>query len=250
MNVLLKRVIELFIYPPGNLFGFLFLALIFRHKAKLILSIGVLQLLLFSMPVVSERLMHSLESQYPAKADLWEQGSLPEAIVVLGGGRNLGAWEYGGESVSMTELERLRYAATLHRGTGLPILVTGGDPLGEGLSEAELMRDTLNKEFNVPVRWLEENSHTTAQNAEFSDQILAKAGIQSAWLVTHAWHMPRSLMAFDDLKVNYYPASHSFGVAVPFQDNGVEWIPQAKALMRTNVALHEWLGIAWYALSK
>lgn len=246
MSVLFKRVIELFIYPPGNLLGFVLLALVFRRKARLILSVGIFQLLLFSLPIVSESLIHSLESQHPPQAKLWEKQAIPEAIVVLGGGRNQRAWEYGGESVSIAELERLRYAATLHRETGVPILVTGGDPLGHGVSEAELMRDTLQREFNVPVRWLEENSHTTAQNAQLSDKILSESGVKSAWVVTHAWHMPRSLKAFEGLKVNYTPASHSYGIAVSSQDNGMQWIPQAKALVRSNVAFHEWLGIVWY----
>lgn len=236
----------MFLYPPGNLLFFLILALFFRKKRVLILTIAVLQIVIFSMPIVSNTLLDTLEKQAPPKAELWKTDPLPQAIVVLGGGRNNNAVEYGGETGSMSEIERLRYAALLHRKTGLPILVTGGDPLGEGLSEAELMRGILEDEFKVPVRWLEEQSHTTMQNAEYTDKILSEAGIQSAWIVTQSWHMPRSLLAFQNRELQYYPASTSYGSSITWDKLGLAFIPQATALKRSNIAMHEWLGMAWY----
>jgi uncharacterized SAM-binding protein YcdF (DUF218 family) len=248
MSVLLKRVVEMFLYPPGNLLFFLILALFFRKKRVLILTIAVLQIVIFSMPIVSNTLLDTLEKQAPPKAELWKTDPLPQAIVVLGGGRNNNAVEYGGETGSMSEIERLRYAALLYRKTDLPILVTGGDPLGEGLSEAELMRHTLEEEFKVPVRWLEDQSHTTMQNAEYSDKILSEAGIQSAWIVTQSWHMPRSLQAFQHRNVQYHSASTSYGSSITWDKLGLAFIPQATALKRSNIAMHEWLGMIWYRL--
>lgn len=252
MDILLKRALEFLVYPPGNLLIFLLLAFFWRRKAGWFLSLAVIQVILLSLPVVSEVLFNRLTQQYPPKADLWAQSPHPEAIIILGAGRNTRAWEYGGETGSMTELERLRYAALLHRKTGLPILVSGGAPLrnsqNQQRSEAELMRKTLEEEFQVPVRWLEENSHTTWQNAQFSDKMLQQAGIRSAWVVTQAWHMPRSLYAFEQLnsKIDYIPAATSFGAAVVWQDKGLNWLPQAAALYRSQIALHEWLGLLWY----
>ncbi|MGV6809040.1 MAG: YdcF family protein [bacterium] len=254
MDILLKRALEFLVYPPANLLIFLLLALLWRRKAVWLLSLAIIQMTLLSLPVVSEGLFKRLTQQYPPQAELWAQSPRPEAIIVLGAGRNTRAWEYGGETGSMTELERLRYAALLHRKTGLPILVSGGAPLrnnqNQQRSEAELMRKTLEEEFKVPVRWLEENSHTTWQNAQFSDNILQQANIRSAWVVTQAWHMPRSLYAFGRLNsaIDYKPASTSFGAAIVWQDKGLRWLPQATALYRSQIALHEWLGLLWYRL--
>ncbi|MEZ5480562.1 MAG: YdcF family protein [Thiolinea sp.] len=250
-NALLNRTLEFLLFPPGNLLWLLLLALLWRKRPVLLntlLLCGLLMVLVFSLPVVSNALLGSLENQYPPQYQRWEQDSRPQAIVVLGAGRNRQVPEYGGETTSLIGTERLRYAALLHRETGLPILVSGGQPLPDVRSEAELMRDTLEQEFRVPVRWLEDQSHTTWQNAEFTDQMLAAAGIRSAWLVTQAWHMPRSLLVFSHRQVSYQPASVSFSAATPWSERYMKWVPQAAALSRSLIALHEWLGLGWYRL--
>jgi len=249
-NALLNRTLEFLILPPGNFLIILLLSLLLWHKHKKLvcglLAFAFVQILVFSLPVTAQALLKPLESQHPPQAQLWTQKPWPEAIVVLGSGRNRDVPEYGGESSSLTGIERLRYAALLHRKTGLPILVSGGRPLPDVRSEAELMRDVLENEFQVPVRWLEENSHTTWQNAEFTDQILSEAGLQSAWLVTQAWHMPRSLLVFQGKQVNYQAASVSYGGVIPWSDLYMRWIPQPTALNRSMIALHEYLGLLWY----
>lgn len=213
-----------------------------------LLAIGLLQIMIFSLPATANWLIAGLEQQYPPQKDIWAQDALPEAIVVLGAGRNRNAPEYGGESTSLTGIERLRYAALLHRKTGLPILLTGGQPLPNVRSEAELMHDVLVNEFNVPVRWLEKDSHTTWQNAELSNKILLTEGIQSAWLVTQAWHMPRSMLVFQNQGITYQAASVSFGSVIPWSDLYMKWVPQPTALTRSMIALHEWMGLLWYKL--
>lgn len=250
-NALLNRTIEFLLLPPGNFLILLAVALWWRKRRMWVcglLAFGFVQILILSLPIVSTWLLNGLEQQYPPQDHLWEKTIVPQAIVVLGAGSNRDVPEYGGSSTSLAGIERVRYAAVLQRKTGLPILVTGGKPLSNAPSEAELMRDVLQNEFQVPVRWLESESHTTWQNAQFTDQILSEAGIQSAWIVTQAWHMPRSLYAFQGRKVTYLPASTSFGIGIPWQDYYMNFIPQPTALLRSLVALHEWIGLVWYRL--
>lgn len=250
-NALLNRTIEFLLLPPGNLLLLVFIGLLWRKRRVLYVfaTLGLLQVIIFSLPATSIWLMSQLQQQYPPQAELWLQRPLPEAIVVLGAGRNRHATEYeGGESTSLSGIERLRYAALLHQKTGLPILLSGGQPLPNTRSEAELMRDTLVNEFKVPVRWLEEKSHTTWQNAQLTDQILQNAGIKSAWLITQAWHMPRSMYVFQSGKVDYQAASVSFGAVIPWRDLYMKWVPQANALSRSMIALHELIGMLWYKL--
>ncbi len=71
-----------------------------------------------------------------------------QAIVVLGGGRNLGSPEWGGETVNDYTLRRARYGARLARETGLPVYVSGGKPTGGQLAEGTLMRELIAREFN------------------------------------------------------------------------------------------------------
>ena len=247
--VLIHRTIEFLLYPPGNLLILTVLGLAFYRYPIIkygLIGLGIFQLIVFSLPVVSNQLMDSLESQYPPQDKLWEIQPA-DAIIVLGASRNDRAVEYGGVTVGAAELERLRYAALLHRKTRLPILLTGGDPINSGFSEAWLMKQVLKEEFNIETRWLEENSHTTWENAALSDAILTKAGVKRAWLVTHAWHMPRSMMVFSNRAVKYLPAPHSHGIFI-WDKLWMGWIPQARSLAQSNLAMHEWLGLLWYKL--
>ena len=225
------------------------LALVFYRYPTIkygLIGLGICQLILFSLPIVSNKLMASLESQYPPQEKLWET-QRADAIVVLGASRNDRAVEFGGVTVGTAEIERLRYAALLHRKTGLPILLTGGDPINSGFSEAFLMKQVLKEEFNIEATWLEENSHTTWENAALSDAILTKAGVKKAWLVTHAWHMPRAMMVFKSTAIEYLPASHNHGIFI-WDKLWMGWVPQARSLGLSNTALHEWLGLLWYKL--
>jgi len=170
-----------------------------------------------------------------------------QAIVVLGGGRTKNAREYGGDDVpSLHTLGRLRYAARLHRETGLPLLVTGGMPDGAATSEAALMARTLREDFAVPVRWLEQASDNTAQNAQFSAALLRRADITRILLVTDALHMPRSQMIFMQTGLQVTPAPTNFSV------NGnlspIDFVPNGGALEMSHFALHEWIGLLWYRL--
>ena len=247
--ILIHRTLEFLAYPPGNLLAFIILALLFSRFPMIklsILAIGVAQILILSLPVVTNHLLASLENQYPPKAELWKSVQA-DAIVVLGASRNDRAIEFGGVTVGTAELERLRYAALLHRQTGLPILLAGGDPINSGFSEAKLMQQVLKEEFNIDAKWLEENSHTTWENAELTDRILRAEGVKKAWLVTHAWHMPRSMMVFADREVEYLPAPHSHGLFL-WDKLWMKWVPQARAMSLSNVVLHEWLGLLWYKL--
>lgn len=251
MSVLLVRSIEFLLLPPGNLVLILTVAgvlWLFKRQrlARTLVLLGFIQIVLLATPATSSWLLGSLQNQYPVQAELWKSTPLPDAIVVLGAGRNEVAPEYGGETSSNTGLERLRYAALLHRQTQLPILISGGSPQAEKISEAELMRSILQDEFKVPVKWVETQSHTTLQNAEFTDQILTQAGVKSAWLVTQSWHMPRSLLAFHNRLVHYIPAPCSFGSSIAWHYGLTRWTPQASQLERSTHALHEYFGIIWY----
>ena len=161
----LKAVAKTLVLPPT---GLLLLALAglsmrrrFPRTGSFAAWTGVLVLLLLSIPTVAGLLVRSLDTSPvfdPAQA------SSAQAIVVLGGGTRRNAPEYGGDTLGELTLERVRYGAAVARMTGLPILVSGGSVLG-GETEAKLMREALEREFGIPVRWVEQRSRTTHENA-------------------------------------------------------------------------------------
>ncbi|MFA6313078.1 MAG: YdcF family protein [Sterolibacterium sp.] len=199
---------------------------------------SLLVLVLLSMPWLSNVLQRSLETYPPIQAEALRQG---QAIVVLGAGAYYGAPEFGGlDVISRNGLARVRYAAYLHRQTGLPILVAGGAPRG-GRTESEIMREVLEKEFQVAVRWQEARSHTTAENAEYSLEVLAKSDVKTVVLVTDATHMPRATLLFERVGMIVLPAPTGFATDSP--GGGID-LPSANALERSAYAIREWLALS------
>jgi uncharacterized SAM-binding protein YcdF (DUF218 family) len=108
------------------------------------------------------------------------------------------------------------------------------------------MKSTLERDFGLEPQWMEARSTTTMENAEYSAALLRRAGIGKVYLVTHAWHMPRAVFAFEHFGIEVVPAPTSFVARA--EGNWRDFVPSAQASMLTYYAVHEWLGIAWYRL--
>jgi len=203
-------------------------------------GIGGLLLLLFAMPIVGIPLLVSLERGLPLSSP---PGARPQAIVILGAdvSHGVGPAAFG---VGPLTLERLAAGSTLYRRVHLPILVTGGKPYpGSDPSLARRMATALEQEFRVPVTWEERQAGNTWQNGVFSARILARHGIHSIYLVTHAWHMRRADFCFRHagLVVTAAPVRLDF-----FSFHLSEFAPSVLGWEDSYFALHEWIGLAWY----
>jgi uncharacterized SAM-binding protein YcdF (DUF218 family) len=120
------------------------------------------------------------------------------AIVALGGGRAAGI-EYGQPALAGRSLPRLHYAVWLSRQTGAPILFSGGVGYGQtdSMPEARIAVVVAERDYGRPLRWAEDESRDTRENASHSLAMLKPHGIEQVVLVTDSWHMPRSLRAFE-----------------------------------------------------
>lgn len=240
---------EILILPPGGPLILLLIGVVLVVSkgpgGAVLLLLGAGALYLSSVPAVAYRLIQALESRSPPRV----QAQDGQAIVILGAGRNVDALEYGGDTVNSMALQRLRYGARLYKETGLPILLSGGRVYGEPRSEAELGKAILEAEFCTPVRWTEERSRNTLENARNSVAMLRDQGITRILLVTHAYHMPRALWSFRAQGITALPAATGYSTRGPLSQGLYAWLPQATALLVTRIALHEWLGSLWYRLS-
>jgi uncharacterized SAM-binding protein YcdF (DUF218 family) len=235
------------ISPPGNLMVLGFIGWLVKKRRKLLgrtlMLFAAVAFYLLTTPLVSIGLLESLQ-QYPAL----DPEHLPEgcgAIVVLGGDQRVDATEFGvRETLSMLSLERVRYAAFLARRTGLPVLTTGGYLRPSQAALANQMKHVLETEFGVEARWAEDGTRDTWDNATFSKAILEREGIRRIFVVTHAWHMPRSVFSFEKAGFEVVPAPTAFrrldGLDL------VDFLPSSRALHDSQLALHEWLGGIWY----
>ncbi len=210
-----------------------------------IIAVSWVGLTLFSLPVIAALLTTRWES-YPALTNPLPKG--PRAIVVLAAGRYRKAPEYGGhDTVGADTLVRLRYAAHLFRKTRLPILASGGAPLG-GPPAAILMRQVLRRDFKTPVKWVEDRSHTTSQNARYSAAILLPLGIHAVFLVTQAWHMKRAALLFRRAGFTVVPAPTDFVTKSRRSGTILFYLPNAHALALSATVAHEMIGVLWIHL--
>jgi uncharacterized SAM-binding protein YcdF (DUF218 family) len=244
MEWLTTNAIAALLMPLGIVLVLLLTALLMAWRWPLLawrpIAIACVMLYALSTQFVANGLLYVLE---PAPRDPSTDPS-GQAIVVLGGGTYYQAPEYGGDTVTAQTLVRLRYAARLQRALGKPVLVTGGSPEGSLVGEAQLMKHALEKDFQVPVQWVEQRSHNTLENARLSYRLLKPAGIERVYLVTHAWHMPRARRAFEHAGFAVIPAPTRF--ATRFELTVVDFLPRAEALLDSSLFFHEIVGIAWY----
>ena len=168
----------------------------------------------------------------------------PGAIIVLSAEFRHSRNPTGHDVVGPLTHYRLAQAAREARRTGLPILVSGGHIADADDSLAAMMARALDHDFGVPARWREERSQTTYENALYSAQILRRAGISSALVVTNSWHMARALWSFYAVGYPVVAAPvaerRSLGLSV------ASFFPQVPALMDSYYALHELIGLTWY----
>ena len=125
------------------------------------------------------------------------------AIVVLGGGGRALSPEYEATNLSHLGIERLRYGLWLARQTALPVAFSGGAIVEAraGATEAETAARIATTEFGHPIRWIENRSRDTHENAVRTVPLLEAEGIEHIVLVTHGFHMRRALAAFERAKL-------------------------------------------------
>lgn len=235
-----QTLLSLLLPPPiGLLFAALVLLVWCGRLTRALAGLLLLANLALATPFAAGTLRLSLERMLPDTV-----ADAAEAIVVLSGDI---AHTRDAIDLGPLTLERMRAGAALHRATGLPILVTGGVlSRRSSVPLAELMRAAYAEEFGITVRWVEPAARDTRDNAERSAILLRDAGIGRVFVVTHAWHLPRALAAFERAGVVPVPAPVRRGPApdVSFAD----WVPNPRAALDSWYFLREWAGILVYRL--
>ena len=171
---------------------------------------------------------------------------VPTAIMVLGGGLEPFAPEYGVGSLTQASLERLRYGVWLSRETGLALGFTGGVGFAQpdAKAEAQIAAQIAATEFNRPLKFVEDNSRDTRENAARTLALLRPLGIRHIVLVTHGWHMPRAVRAFgvaaagSGIRIEAAP----MGLARNTETATLAWMPSSKGATDVRSILRELLG--------
>ncbi len=237
------------VIPPLNLLPLSLAGLVVSRKwpraGRLMTAAGLAGLCLLALPVVGRGLLTGLERGIPAAP---AHADPPQAIVILSAELARGRAGNSDLEPGPLTLERERAGAALYRRVGLPILVSGGSLKPRERPVAQVMAGSLAEDFRVPVRWVEAASRNTWENAHDSAAMLKLNDIRSIYLVTHAWHMRRAMMAFRHFGIMVSAAP--VRIDRPSMLRLSEFVPSASGWMMSYYALHEWIGCAYYALHR
>jgi uncharacterized SAM-binding protein YcdF (DUF218 family) len=238
MDLLLwRKVLAAIVLPPlGPLLVLVVGALVLGRWPRIgrgLVWTGVAALLLLSTGLVARGLLWAVDVSPVLRL---EDARSAQAIVILGGGVR-DAPEYGGNTVARLSLDRVRYGARVARQTGLPVLVTGGTFWGDGLAEGVVMREVLEREFGVPVKWVESRSRNTHQNAVRSAAILKGEEVKRVVLVAHGFDMRRAIAEFEAAGLEVVPAPTFLSPSTPLEFGDL--IPNVFSLQASYYALYE-----------
>lgn len=240
----IKPVLKILVLPPTSLLLLALAGLAISKRrpraGKGLAVAAVLSLLALSLPVVATSLVRILQPPPPFVA---ADAKDAHAIVILGGGKRRFAADYGGDTLAPLTLARVRYGARVAKLTGLPVLVSGG-AVQEGPPEADLMRDALEHEFGIPVRWRDRFSRNTHENALRSAAILRAVRIAKVVLVTHGFDMRRARLEFAAQGIDVVPAATGLSEKRPVEP--VDFVPSMAALQKSYYATYEIIAnIVW-----
>lgn len=220
------------------------------RTAVAMLWAGLLALGLLGFQALPDALLRPLENRYPVPTAQQVDGHV--GVIVLGGAMGRPEVFQAHGQVPLGESgERMSVPVGLMRQhPRLELVFSGGEGrlLTTGVSEAELARTFYTQQGLEMARvTLESGSRTTRENAQQVARLLGERCRRPWLLVTSAWHMPRAMAEFAaaGCHVTPYPVDFMTGNATPLTEYTL-----AHSLLRWQLALHEWLGMRVYALTR
>lgn len=258
---LFKKVVGSLLLPLPLCLGLLFIGLVLlwftrrQRSGRILVSAGAGLLLVLSYSAVADMALRPLELKYPPVADLSAaSGGAEDArslragsyIVVLGGSANRDATLPVTSQIGSESLCRLLEGVRLYRAEPGSKLILSGGPMFGSISDSQVMsRVALIMGVN-PRDILQENiSRDTEEEARLLKPML---GQERFFLVTSAYHMDRAMALFHRQGLEPVAAP----VALPAQQAGQwspeDFFPSSYPLHRTEIAIHEYLGLAWARL--
>ncbi len=221
-----------------------------RRAALGMLWAGLAALGLLGFKAIPDALLRPLENRYtvPTAQDVGRHAGM----IVLGGGIQHPSVFLAHGQVPLGEAaERMSAPVGLMwQHPKLELVFSGGEGrlLATGTTEAELARAFYEEQgVDMSRVTLEGGSRTTRENALRVTQLLG-GRCQAPWLlVTSAWHMPRSMDEFESVGCNVtaYPVDFRTGASTLVTEYSL-----AESLQRWQTALHEWLGLLVYGMTR
>lgn len=248
---ILKPLLAALVLPPAGPLLLAFIgSILLSRKRKIIgsicLSLGLISSWVLSTELAASWLNKHLLKQYPFISPNDLTLKPVQGIVVLGSGIQTYAPEYqNAPQPSRGAAVRLRYGAWLAMQTNIPLGFSGGrgwaSHSAQIATEAQAA-DFYLQSFNLPkLRWRDDQSSDTAQNASEMARILLPQKITRVAIVTHAWHMERAVQLFEAQGFEVIAAPMQ--TIVPESYGLLSFIPSADGLQDSRNVLRESLAL-------
>jgi len=232
--VTLFKILQEFLLPSVFILVLILagLTLLFRQGkqkiGKKLIVLGVIFYYIFSITPVADLILLPLESQY----SLLKQDELDRAdkiVLLLGRGET--------NVLRASEILRLYNQQS-------EVIISGTSILNQERNVAEEVKEYLLQRGIFPEDIILENkSRNTAESAKNIKEIVSR---EPFFLVTSAYHMPRSIEAFQKMGTNPIPAPTDFKIERDY--NILDFFPNPNNLEKSDLAFHEYFGILFYRL--
>jgi len=245
---ILKKILTPFLLPPGIFVIFLIFSggwFLFKKNWKpgiTTILVGCVMWLLSISPV-SDAMLRGLESEFDIPKN--PQG---DVIILLGAGVYDQALDLSGVGApSETMFVRIVTAVRLQKKLNIPIIVSGGKIFEHRTAEAPIVRRFL-VDLGVPASEviMEDKSRDTYENAKFVREICGTRGYKNPILVTSAYHMKRSIMSFEKVRLKITPFPADFRTWENKQYGWKDYLPLYANFRNVSVALKQYLGLVFY----
>ncbi len=215
------------------------------HQAGWITTPALLVCFLLMTPLGANTLVRTLESDSPAAPACSQDVSRP--LVLLSGGLDRPPSSES-DIGALTPSSSRRLYALLHNKLitpGRPLIISGGNA-DQGIPESRVLRQLAMLGRVSPEQIItEERSTSTWDNATQTASLL-RSKQNSIALVTSARHMKRAREAFERQGFDVCPVPVDYVYVPP---GGLGYVlPQSFALIKSEQAIHEWLGVLAYKL--
>jgi uncharacterized SAM-binding protein YcdF (DUF218 family) len=232
-----------------GLIGLILLCTRFTRLASWLVVTSLVLIAIAGLSPLGKALILPLEQRFPP----WDPSrGPPDGIVVLGGAIAPGVSAARGDVALTGAAERITATVELaRRYPNARIIFSGGS--GDLMDQEALEAPIAVSEFEAlgiahDRITAEEQSRNTIENAVFS-RLIAQPKPGERWLlVTSAYHMPRAIAAFRaaGFPIEAYPVDwRTRGPIDAVQPFG----SLAMGLRVTDIAVHEWVGLAVYRLT-
>ncbi|XPV67860.1 MAG: ElyC/SanA/YdcF family protein [Halarcobacter sp.] len=238
----LKKIISAFFMPLSiGLLLFLFglFALFFKSykKAKIYLTLSFLWLCIVSYSPFANYITKPLEQKYPAYINVDKS---VKYVLVLGSGHETNKNISSLSQLSQTALMRLGEGIRIFRELNDAKLIVSGYAGPDKVPHAFVSKDVAIS-LGVPKSKIltQEKAKDTFEEALYAKKVI---GDNKFILVTSASHMPRAMAIFKNAKMNPIAAPTDY----LSKGNGDFFsIPKVSHLRKTDVSMHEYLGILY-----